>query len=81
MVGVGGVCSDWRCGLSFTFSSGRGVYVLFVVGKCYAGSVDPVFARDAQDTALLFFVVVNALGADETLVNFWWSRVALNVSG
>ena len=29
---------------------------------------------------LYFFIVGNALGADGTLVNFWWSRDALNLS-
>ena len=43
--------------------------------------MDPVFARDTQDRALVFFVVGNALGADGTCVNFWYFRVAPNVSG
>ena len=53
---------------------------MFGVSKCCAGSVDPVFARDASDRAIVFFVVGHALGAGGTRVNFWWSGVALNVS-
>ena len=40
-------CCDFICGLSVTFGAGQGVCVLFGVGKCCAGSVYPVFARDS----------------------------------
>ena len=63
-----------------TFGAGPGVFVLFGVGKGCAGCLDPVYGRDAFDSALTFFVVGDAMGADGTQVNFGGSRVTLNVS-
>ena len=45
-----------------------------------AGAVKPVLARIAYDRTLIFFVVGDALRADGTHENFWWFRVALNIS-
>ena len=54
---------------------------MFVYSLVLVSVVQVVWTQSCIGQSPCIFVVGNALGADETCVNFWWSSVIFDVSG